>query len=308
MAGNKSTCTKCGKTRASEKNFYMSHSLIYSKNGNRIPICKDCTLERYDELTEKYMDELKALYHLCMNLDIYYNNDLVTSIYSRMDKEKKENLAKTYFSKVNSLMQYKGLTSLDSDAVLLDETILSSLSTSDNNTVEEFEASPEVLKRWGRGYTNEEYQELEERYEEWLDNHDHDTLATEKLFREIVELELLKSKARQANEAKAYKDYSELLSKKMGDANIKPTQKKAMADGENETYGTMVEEIEKTMPCLVPSEEFEDVDKIYHYIVKYFVKPFARVMGLADANDQGEVELHSDVATSLKVGDDNDED
>lgn len=308
MASNKLTCTKCGKTRATEKNFYMSHSPIYSKNEGRVPICKDCTLVRYKELREKYMDELKALYHLCMNLDIYYNSDLATNIYSRMNKDKKENLAKLYFSKVNSLMQYKGLTSLDSDAVLLDENILNDIFIEGNNETGEFEPSPEVLKRWGRGYTNEEYEELEERYEEWLDNHDHDTLATEKLFREIVELELLKSKARQANEAKSYKDYSELLSKKMGDANIKPTQKKAMADGEGETYGTTIEEIEKTMPCLVPSEEFEDVDKIYQYIVKYFVKPFARVMGLADANDQGVIDLHENVETSLRLGDDNDED
>lgn len=300
---DKLTCSKCGKTKAKEKNFYMSHSPIYSKNSNRIHICKDCTLERYEGLKRKYSDDLKALYHLCMNLDIYFSKDLASSIYEKLDKSKEENLPRTYFSKVNSLSQYKGLSSLDSDIMILDEFIVKELLANKDN-IKSFEPTLEIIKRWGRGYSNDEYEELEERYEEWLANHDHDTLATEKLFREIVELELLKGKARQNNEARSYKDFSDLLSKKMGDANIKPTQKKSLADGEGETYGTTIEEIEKTMPCVIPSEEFEDVDKIYHYIVKYFVKPFARVVGLADANGEDEIELHENIQSSIdNVGD-----
>lgn len=295
---NKLFCTMCGKTRAIEKYFYTSNSNLFSSNKNRLFLCKDCVNERYEELIEKYMDELKALYHLCMSLDVYYNNDLATKMYAKINMDGKGNLAKLYFSKIMSLPQYKGKTSIDSDMIILDESILKDLVIEEDTL--EFNVTPAILKRWGRGYTNEEYQELEERYHEWLDNHDHDTLATEKLFREIVELEILKNKARQNNDTKSFKDFSELLSKKMGDANIKPTQKKALVDGENETLGTLIEEIEKTEPILLPSEEFEDVDKIYHYIKTFFVKPFARVFGHADANDSGEVELHEEFANTLE--------
>lgn len=307
MAGEKLKCTCCGKVRAIEKNYYRSYSTYNSYEGlkdeKRITICKDCTKKRYEQLVETYQDELKALYHLCMNLDIYYGNDLATSIYAKSNNEEGKFL-REYFKSLNSLSQYKGLTSLDSDMMILDENLVKDLVIEEE---EVFEITSEILKRWGRGYTTEEYQELEERYQEWLDHYDHETLVLEKLFRELSEFELLKNRARNSNDNKTFKDLSELISKKMGDADIKPTQKKAMADGESETYGTMVEDIEKTEPCLVPSTEFEDVDKIYYYITKYFVKPFARVMGLAEANNQGEIELKEDFANSLKEGEDNED-
>ena len=147
MAVDKLKCTNCGKTRATEKNFYMSHSHIYSNNEGRIPICKECTVKRFDELVAKHKEELKALYHLCMNLDIYYNNDLATSMYSNM--KEKDNLAKLYLPKVNSLQQYKGLTSLDSDMIVIDEdrarrSILEE-DSEEVDGVEGFEITPSVL-------------------------------------------------------------------------------------------------------------------------------------------------------------------
>lgn len=288
MAVDKLKCTNCGKTRATEKNFYMSHSPVYSKNEGRVPICKECTIKRYDELVIKYNSEFKALYHLCMNLDIYYNNDLATSMYSNM--KEKDNLAKIYFSKVNSLQQYKGLTSLDSDMIVIDEQRAKSIFETEDNeiaeSVEGFEVTPAVLKRWGKGMSEEDYFFLESTYDEFTTVYDDRTPAQKLIFRQIAKALLEGEKAIKEGNTTGFEKMNNLVSKLMSDGNIKPIQEASIAEDDTQGWGVWVNRIETERPVGEACEQFRDVDKISTYITTWFTKQMQKVFDLSDGGEE----------------------
>ncbi|HSQ89563.1 MAG TPA: hypothetical protein VLM92_12210, partial [Romboutsia sp.] len=118
-------CTCCGKEKPPTTGFYLSQSPLYKFNEGRMTICKECLFDKYEELTVRYNDETKALYHLCMMLDIYFSKDLVDSAYKQSNrKNSKKGLLMTYITKLNSLPQYKGMGSFQSDYVILDENVI----------------------------------------------------------------------------------------------------------------------------------------------------------------------------------------
>ena len=305
----KLTCTKCGEEKIPTTGFYLSHSLMYKHNKGRMPICKDCVVDKFRELKDVYKDDKKSLFHLCMLLDVYFSEELVESAYKQIESSttSEDGLVKIYFQKVNSLMQYKGKNSIQSDKLILDMNVLNKLENEYRLDLEEKKRNkeiyddivndPEIIKRWGTGWKAEEYRELEEKYQEWMDHYEHDTLAQQKLFRELSELEVQKSKARQEGDKNAYKNLSELVSKKMSDANIKPAQKKILGEEDGEILGVMIREIENNEPIAECLPQFKDVDGIESLIVKTFLKPFARVYGLA--NGEEEIELSDEMKESL---------
>ncbi len=101
MASRK-VCTACGEEKAPNTGFYLSRSKLYKFNDGRMPICKECLSKLFKELQAKYSDEVKALYHLCMLFDIYFDKDLVAKS-SNMEKfSSDDNLLKSYMKNVNS--------------------------------------------------------------------------------------------------------------------------------------------------------------------------------------------------------------
>ena len=306
----KLTCTKCGEEKVPTTGFYLSHSLMYRHNKGRMPICKDCVVDKFRELRNVYNEDKKALFHLCMLLDVYFSEELVESAYKQIESSttSEDGIVKIYFQKVNSLMQYKGKNSIQSDKLILDMNILNNLENQYKLDLEEKKKNKEIyddivndtniIKRWGTGWKAEEYRELEEKYQEWLDHYEHDTLAQQKLFRELSELEVQKSKARQEGDKNAYKNLSELVSKKMSDANIKPAQKKILGEEDGDVLGVMIREIENNEPIAECLPQFKDIDKIESLIVRTFLKPFARVYGLA--NGEEDIELSDEMKESLE--------
>lgn len=280
---SKLKCTNCGKTKTTDKNFYLSHSLIYSKNEERLPICKECTLTRYKTLLEKYKDETKALYHLCMNLDVYFDKSLVKGVQSKM--KEKDNLAKMYLSKVNSLQQYKGLTSIDSDLILLDESVAKELfeeheeNTQDN--LDGFKITPEIVKRWGGDRLSlEDYFFLESNYKEFTSVYDDKTPAQKLIFRQMSKALLQGEKALKEGNTKGFENMNNLVSKLMNDGNIKPIQEAIIAEDDTQGWGIWVNRIETERPVGEACEQFKDVDKIREYITKWFTKQLQKVMDI----------------------------
>lgn len=298
----KCTARDCGKEMPMTK-FYVSHSNLYSENSGRMPICKECFYSKYKELLIKYNDEVKALYHACMMFDIYYDKGLISKSQENIGNDELGFL-KTYMKNVNSLNQYKGKCSTESMShEILDEDAIREL---ENKYQEEIESlkkeediyeeidydkipiSNNIKKRWGSGYSNEDYIFLEETYQEFYDCYPHDTPAEKLLLRQISVALLEGEFCRRKGDRNGYEKMSKLVSSMLTDSNIKPSQKKNMGDEVGECFGTFIEHIEKSEPIDSAIDEFEDVDNIGKLIDRQFVKNFARVFGLVGDDDENE--------------------
>lgn len=287
MAKGKMVCVKCGEEKNKTKEFYISRSKLYGNNEGRIPLCKKCIIERFESLKELYQDDIKALYHLCMNFDVYFSKDLADSAYAQSSKEGIDCVAKIYFQKVNSLAQYRSKSSIDSDYIILDEKVNYNRELTEEEILEiedsdVFVVTPKIRKRWGRGYTNEDYEELEDFYEEYKNNLDHENNFMKlEIIREMCTIKHIRDKAKRDGDYKTAREYSDLLSKKMTDANLKPSQQKVFGEADEDVYSMKMKIIENERPICSPLPEFIDVDGFWKYINRHMIKPFANALGLA---------------------------
>lgn len=293
MAKHKKICTACGEEKAQNVGFYISRSKLYKFNDGRMPICKECLSKLFKELQAKYSDEVKALYHLCMLFDIYFDKDLVAKS-SNMEKfSSDDNLLKSYMKNVNSLNQYKFKDSMSSDCIVLDDNLIKEEKENiEEDIYEEREMTPELkklcLKRWGSGYSDEDYLYLEDNYAEFYEAYAHDTPAERMLLMNITKTLLEGEKSRKSGDKKGYENMLKLVSSMLTDAAIKPSQKKTMGDEVGECFGVFIENLEKNEPVNEAIDEFADVDNIGKLIDRQFVKNFAKVFGLVGDDDENE--------------------
>ncbi|MGL5191657.1 MAG: hypothetical protein ACRC7S_18610 [Cetobacterium sp.] len=287
---NKVVCTACGKAKAQARDFYLSHSDLYKHNGGRMTVCKECLVDRYQIYMNKYEDEIKAIYHLCMNFDIYFSKELVESAYKQDNRNNNnDSILKTYLTKVNSLMQYKGMNSISSDYIVLDSDIIKEIEEKYKQESEEVEIEDEekkitreIRKRWGREYSDEECLLLEEYYEDYFDNYNHDNdYAKLDIVKEVCGLRLIVSRAKRDRDNKTIKEFTSLISQRMADAELKPSQQKKIGEADDDMYSRKLKVLERTKPVREVLDEYRDVDEFWKYLNKHMIKPFAMALGLA---------------------------
>lgn len=283
----KKVCTACGEEKAPNIGFYLSRSKLYKFNDGRMPICKECLSKLFKELQVKYSDEVKALYHLCMLFDIYFDRDLVEKS-SNMGKYKndEDNLLKSYMKNVNSLNQYKFKDSMSSDCIILDDNLLENKKEEveiNNKTL--FEVTDKMEVRWGASLPIEDYMFLESKYKEFTDVYECRTPAQRLIFEQIAKCLLRGEKALKKDNDVAFEKMNNMVSKLMTDGNIKPIQEASVAEDDTATWGKWINLIEQERPIGEPCEQFKDVDKISTYITKWFTRQMQRVFDLSTGEE-----------------------
>ena len=106
-------CVCCGKDKNQEKDYYKSNSLLLKANNQRMVVCKQCCIDLFVYVVNKYDDCKTALYFLCRLLDVYFDSSLYHSAEQQANNSN-SNIAQIYFQKCNSLPQYSSLTFFDS--------------------------------------------------------------------------------------------------------------------------------------------------------------------------------------------------
>ena len=282
MAKAKKFCTSCGEEKRPNLDFYISRSKLYKFNDGRMPVCKECLVKVFRELKAKYSEE--------------------------------DNLLKTYMKNVNSLNQYKFKDSMSSDCIILDESLIKyeKKEEIEVDTQLSISITPKIRRRWGKGYTDEEYEDLEYFYEEYKNNLDHENdFMKLELIQEMCTIKFIRDKAKRNGDYKTAREYSDLLSKKMADANLKPSQQKILGEADDDTFGMKLLAYERDRPVPEVLPEYKDVDKFWGYLVKNMIKPFANALGLASGEysiEEGSENIIVDdkVKDALKVNHDED--
>jgi hypothetical protein len=264
----KITCIKCEKEKR-DRDFYLSRSDLYSVN-KKIPICSKCLGDRYEKVLGIYGDYILALQHCCYNFDIFFDQELAEALDEKSINE--------YIDKLNKNAKYRKKTSLNN---MIEKKSLIDLQEEGSEISEK---NVKLIRKWGEGYTENEYFILEEKEKEYLENYEPESLTEKKILRELSMLEVERDKARMEGNRRELKDLSELLSKKMGDANIKPNQKKILGEADDDIFGMILKIYETEEPIPEPLEEFKDVNNFLKYLNKIMVRPFARALGLASGD------------------------
>lgn len=260
---NKQRCSRCSRDLSLSTGFYSSTSTVNNETG-KLPICKNCLEDRFNELIDKYEGNIKSAFrHLLLNFDIYFHEPLFEEALVN-----KESLIKTYMTKVNTLVTTKNKTSLDN--LLFDK--------------EETEINQELVHKWGENWTSKQYLSLERREQMYLENYPSDSLQEKEIINSLCVYKELEESARACGDDKTVERYSNLISNKMGQLDVIPSKMKNYGESIESTIGNMALVIEREEPVPNKYPEFDDVDGIMNLLIKYFIKPMRRALGITKSD------------------------
>ena len=266
----------CGKC-----NSFLSTETFYSDKrfaSGYFPVCKKCLLAMVEQRNKKgdppreTKDSVKAVLRF---MDLPYIDSLYESVAKSVADEVNEKNRKSpflaYIVPIKSLPNYRGKTWIDS------EFEVGVLSESEETKQNE-KTIKAAKKRFGHGFSNEDYMYLETEYKDWTTRYACEHKSQEELFKRLCfkSLDILKAQ----KEGKDTKDLDKTYQELLGTLGIKPSQNSSNALTEAKTFGQLIQKWEDEKPIPEPEDEFKDVDKIGLYLDVFFKGHLAKSMGL----------------------------
>ena len=280
-------CCMCGHDYPKQKGNFASggKSLIWKGNNGYLPFCRSCIEIMMQSLTSFYSgNEEHALRHLCAMFDWCYND--VASAMTLAEAYNQNSRISVYPSKMCTRPSaMHGETFLDTIREEVEEqnsftdvTLVEDTPNEENN----FVVTREMIRTWGKGFTQDQYQFLEEEFEDWTKKNVCKTKAQEELFRNIalaqLDVRIARQKGGKVSEAqKALQDL-------MNSANILPKQNSDNILADTQTFGTLLKKFEETAPIPEPAESWKDVDGIRRYMNTWFRGGLAKALKINNEN------------------------
>jgi len=250
-------CLNCKKEKNKKTDYYNSKSKLYSELG-KAPICKTClkSMINYEDMNSIY----SVLQQLDVMFDIEYWNKAI---------ESKNDTFGKYITMTNSLHQFVGTGWKDSVFEKKTTTVEDNFINTNNSV------SDELIIKFGRGYTNEQYVQMEKFYDEMIHSRKIDTPEHKKLLIIMCRLQTKIDTALENNDIttfeKLHKQYQDLIK----NSGFRPIDKTAsdVASGIR-TFSQIFAEIEKDgfiKPAPINYEQ-DIVDKSIQYLLNYQLK------------------------------------
>lgn len=265
----------CEKHKASY-NFYEATNPMLDKNGF-MSICKDHCNQIYDDYFSIHNILEVALQLTCQDLDIRFSAEALVQtkshIESLLTKSKKaEKVLGYYKSKLGSTnkssTKMESFRYKDSDFNYIKDNMESVYENMDTNINQDHELynydgiSADVLKHWGKGKENWEYDFLEEEIYKIKSSFECPDYGMEMIMKDISFINLDIEKIRQ-NGKDTKGDINKLIetrSKLMNDAKMKPIQATGAEANDQITFGMLVKKLENDRPTDEPLDEWKDPD------------------------------------------------
>ena len=281
---HKYKCSCCGKGYNSLKNnFQKTNSPLYQSNDGYLPWCKDCTDKYMTQLTAFYSgNEEHAIEHFCQQVDWVYDIEPlkcareISSDRSRISHyAAKKNLnvggRKTYFDSLKYNYEQRQ-----------DEVITSR----EQAKSEESTISASAVDRWGVGFTEMDYKNLDEHYR-MLKKVNPNIDSNQEIFvKDLCNIHMLKIHALQNGDSKEYAALVEQYAKTFKQAGLRTVEEKDSSN--DETFCMTLGFISDYTPeeFYQDKELYADWDKIGEYMERHILRPMMNLETGSDVRDK----------------------
>lgn len=275
-------CTSCGEEFKSQKNnFYISKSPLYEMNNGFLTVCKQCVDGRYIAALEVCdQREDKAIELMCQTFDWYYSP--VALNYAINALSDGQTLLRSYISRLSlSHVSAKGTTYLDTVKANMEndpEVIAAREELEKRNAPPQpKEVSEAVRKKWGTGFTPDEYEFLEDHYTALAGKIIEGDDVSESIVRDLCQLKVLQNRAAKANDDAAYVKYQKAYTDTLKSPDLRSAKSKGGAATDAQaSWGKFIEMVEKYTPAEYYKDDkmFDDASGIKDYFKRFFVRPF----------------------------------
>lgn len=305
------SCGRCGKPYPKRKGyFYANHSESYKGIGY-IAICRSCVDKIFDMYMEQCGDMRMALRQVCRKLDLYWSD----SIFDFVEKKNTSySILQAYLQKLNT-MTYIGKcyddTLIEEDSLWsFGKTEIADDSSNDNHSDDKDPpvVTPEMVKFWGQGLSEDDYIALEQRKnqrisdlakEKGLDPSSFD-LGTMEIIKQLayIDIEIINNTryagSKGSNTPALVKTAVELMSQ----IDIKPAQKQEDVDTAtaDTPLGVWLYRYEMKRPLPEVDDDLKDINGIKKYIFTW-MGHLTKMLGI----NSGYTKLYESEVARLRV-------
>lgn len=273
---HKYKCSCCGKGYNSLKNnFQKTNSPLYQANDGYLPWCKSCTDSYMNILIGFYnQNEEHAIEHFCQQVDWVYDIEPlkcareISSDRSRISSyAAKKNLnvgnRKTYFDTLKynyEQKQHEVITSREQ-------------AKSEESTI-----TASAVDRWGVGFTEQDYKNLDEHYRMLKKVNPNIDSNQEIFIKDLCNIHMLKIHALQNGDSKEYATLVEQYAKTFTKAGLKTIQE--TDNSADECLGVTLATIAQYTPeeYYKDKELYKDFDKLGEYFERFVKRPLKNLM------------------------------
>lgn len=273
---HKFKCSCCGAGYTSQKiNFQKSPSPLFQANDGYLPWCKNCT-DKYMILLTAFFsgNEEHAIEHFCHQADWVYDVEPlkcareISSDRSRISHyAAKKNLnvgnRKTYLDTLKhnqEQKQYEVITSREQ-------------AKSEDSTI-----TATAVDRWGVGFTEMDYKNLDEHYRMLKKNNPNCDNNQEIFIKSLCNINMLMIKALQSGDAKEYTGLVDQYSKTFKQAGLRTIEEKD--NSADETLGVTLATIAQYTPeeYYLNKKLYKDHDGLGEYFERFVKRPLKNLM------------------------------
>ena len=273
---HKYKCSCCGKGFNSQKNnFQKTNSPLFQSNEGFLPWCKSCT-DSYVNILVGFQsqNEEQAIEHFCQQVDWVYDIEPlkcareISSDRSRISHyAAKKNLnvgnRKTYFDTLKYNYEQK-----------LGEVVTSREQVKSDS----YNVSASAVDRWGIGFTEIDYKNLDEHYRMLKKNNPNADNNQEIFIKDLCNINMLKIHALQRGDSKEYATLVEQYAKTFKQAGLRTIEEKD--NSIDECLGVTLATIAQYTPEEYYKDKslYKDFDGIGDYFERFVKRPLRNLM------------------------------
>jgi hypothetical protein len=265
----KKICVKCSKEKTLP-NFYMSNSPNYPDK--RHPVCSNCLKEnfQFDSNTDyKGKDVIDRVKSVLLELNRPFLYEIWDSATLETNKTSKD-----VFGIYMRILMIKHKDHTWQDGDFHDENAVFQKDIekpSEETPLEDF-ITPQLVDKWGEGYTPDEYRSFERKYQMLKNNYQEKTAMHTEALLTYIRYQVKGELATAKGDIRAAKDWGSLAQKAAQDAKINPSQlsKSDLSDG-LDTFGQLVRSVEQAIDIIpiLPKFRSRPQDKVDFTLLCY---------------------------------------
>lgn len=216
-------CNSCKKDKL-VSDFYSSSSIMFSDG--RVPVCKVCLKNMIDETN---MESVKTT---LQRID----KPFLAKVW-KASEEAEADTTGGYFRMINSLQQYRDMNWADSDFDGENTTEMYKHKFDDVDEIEELETengkitlTREIATKFGSGYTNREYLQMEKFYTDMSLSHKINTPQLKKQLVYLCKLQIQMDRSLESGDSGAFKKYSDSYEAILKSSGFRPVDRKSSSE------------------------------------------------------------------------------
>lgn len=279
-------CTMCGNSWDAQKShFSKSAHPKYQANDGYIEICNDCRDKYYKKLVDFYCgNEEHAIRHMCMEFGWVYHIDALTA--SRQISADRSRISH-YLAKKNLGQTARiGTTYFDSMKFEFNEKQDNVVETREQAKSEDSTISASAVDRWGVGFTEADYKNLDEHYRMLKKNNPNADNNQEIFIKSLCNINMLMVRALKDGDSDKYVKLTDQYAKTFKQAGLRTVNEQ---DGSaDECLGVTLATIAQYTPEEYYKDKslYKDFDNIGDYFDRFVKRPLKNLMFGSDERDK----------------------